>query len=138
MIKVGHANGEYTFECAREEYGLFQNPVGYIYLNDKLFTTKDGDMIVGEIHVELTAGLEASVASFRVLDVFNMDTGKFDYDKVGNQIRMGNSVRIELGYLDTVETVFVGFISGVAFGFAPNEVPYIEVTAMDVKGLMIG
>ena len=94
--------------------------------------------MLDEIHVELSAGYEASVASFRLYDSYDPSTGKFKFDKVRRETVMGNSVTIQLGYMDQMETVFVGFISAVAFGFEPGGLPYIEVTAMDVKGVMMG
>ncbi|MBR6642403.1 MAG: flagellar hook-basal body complex protein, partial [Lachnospiraceae bacterium] len=69
---------------------------------------------------------------------FDSETGKFKFEPVKKHIMMGNSVSIQLGYLNTLELVFVGFISGVAFGFEPGSLPYIEITAMDIKGVMMG
>ena len=50
---------------------------------------------------------------------------------------LGASFVLGLGYLGKLETVFVGFISRVSFGFDPSDLPYIEVTGMDVKGIMM-
>lgn len=131
--KVSH-----TYDQLKEQYLDFAHPRACVLLGDKEFNSASKGMVVDEIHVELSSGYEASVASFRLYDVYESSTGKFKFDKVKRELVMGNSVTIQLGYLDRLETVFVGFISAVAFGFEPGGLPYIEISAMDVKGVMMG
>ena len=128
----------HTYEQLREKYLDFSHPRASVLLGNKEFNSTGKGMVLDEIHVELSAGYEASVASFRLYDSYDPSTGKFKFDKVRRETVMGNSVTIQLGYMDQMETVFVGFISAVAFGFEPGGLPYIEVTAMDVKGVMMG
>lgn len=135
----GTAGGsQLTYEKLQEKYLDFGHPMARVLMGGKAFDSKSAGMALNDIHVEVTSGYEASVASFRLYDVYDPYTGKFLYDKVKKQIVMGNSVTIQLGYLNALETVFVGFISGVVFGCEPDDLPYIEVTAMDVKGVMMG
>ncbi len=140
LSALGAASGgsQLTYEKLQEKYLDFSHPRARVLLGGKVFDSSGAGMAVNDIHVEVTSGYEASVASFRLFDVYDPSSGKFFYEKVKNQVVMGNSVTIQLGYMDTVETVFVGFVSGVAFGFEPGDLPYIEVTAMDVKGVMMG
>ena len=130
--------GQLTYQSLQNKYLDFGHPRATVLLGGTTFSTKNDDVLLSDIHVEVTSGYEASVASFRLYDVFESDTGKFKYDQVKKQVVMGNSVTIQLGYISAMETVFVGFISGVAFGYEPEGLPYIEVTAMDVKGIMMG
>ena len=127
-----------TYEGLQEKYMDFSHPRAIVLLGDKVFDSVGKGMVVDDIHVELTAGYEASIASFRLYDSYEPKTGKFKFDKVSRQIMMGNTVAIEIGYLDCVETVFKGYISGVSFGYEPGSLPYIEITAMDIKGVMMG
>ena len=129
---------QYTYKDLQDKYVDFAHPRARVLLGDTPFDSVSANMAVNDIHVEVTSGYEASVASFRLFDSYDPSTGKFFYDKVKNQVMMGNSVTVQLGYLDKLETVFVGFISGVAFGFEPGGLPYIEINAMDIKGLMMG
>ena len=129
---------QHTYEKLQEKYEDFAHPRARVLLGEDEFDSISAGMAVNDIHVELSSGYEASVASFRLFDSYDPTTGKFFYDKVKHQVMMGNSVTVQLGYLDRLETVFVGFISGVAFGFEPGDLPYIEISAMDVKGLMMG
>lgn len=130
--------GEYSYQGLQDKYIDFAHPRAQVLMGDKAFDSVSAGMAVNDIHVELSAGYEASVASFRLFDSYDPASGKFFYSKVKSQVVMGNSVTIRLGYLDALETVFVGFISGVTFGFEPGGLPYIEVSAMDVKGVMMG
>ena len=127
-----------TYEGLQEKYMDFSHPRARVLLGDKVFDSVGKGMVVDDIQVELTAGYEASIASFRLYDSYEPKTGKFKFDKVSKQIMMGNTVAIEMGYLNCVETVFKGYISGVSFGYEPDSLPYIEITAMDLKGLMMG
>lgn len=130
--------GQLTYQSLQDKYLDFGHPRAAVLLGGTAFSTKDDDVILSDIHVEITSGYEASVASFRLYDVFDPATGQFKYNQVKKQVVMGNSVTIQLGYISAMETVFVGFISGVAFGYESESLPYIEVTAMDVKGIMMG
>lgn len=127
-----------TYEALKEKYEGFSLPRASVQLGDEEFDSSATGMVLSDLHVELTSGYEASVASFRIYDVYEFSTGKFSYEKVKKQVVMGNAVTIRLGYLNQLETVFVGFVAGMAFGFEPGDLPYIEVTAMDIKGLMMG
>ena len=127
-----------TYEELQKKYMDFGHPRALVLLGDKAFDSVGKGMVVDDIHVELTAGYEASIASFRLYDSYDQKTGKFKFDKVSQQIVMGNTVTLQMGYLDSVETVFKGYISGVSFGYEPGSLPYIEITAMDIKGVMMG
>lgn len=135
---IGGLGKAMSYQDLQNKYFDFSHPRACVYLGDKIFTSKGDDMMLNDIRVEITSGYEASVASFRIYDVYNTSTGKFRFNDVKKQVMMGNSVTITMGYMDCLETVFVGFVSGVAFGFELEGMPYIEVTAMDVKGIMMG
>lgn len=127
----------FTYQSLREKYGNFSHPMAKVLLGQTAVGTDSG-LLVSDIHVEVTSGFEASEASFRIYGAFEQDTGKFLYDQVKKDVLLGNSVTVQMGYLDALETVFVGFVCGAAFGYEPGGAPYIEVTGMDVKGLMMG
>jgi len=121
----------------QNKYQDFAFPQTEIELNGKVFSDKSGQMIVSDINVELTCGFEASVASFRIYNVYDAKTGKFKYEEIKKSVFLGSSVTIKLGYLDALETVFVGFVADVNFVFDINDLPYVEITGMDVKGVMM-
>lgn len=127
-----------SYSGLREKYYDFSHPRAGVILGGKALDSAGKGMVLDEVHVELTSGYEASMASFRIYDVFDPSSGRFFFSKLKKEALLGNSVALSLGYLDKLETVFVGFVSGVAFGFEPEGLPYIEITALDVKGVMMG
>ena len=129
------ASSALTYAGLSETYQGFSSPEASVYINGSDFYRDD--MIVTDISVELTSGFEASVASLRVYNVFDKYTGNFKYDAIKKQVVLGASLEIRLGYLGKVIPVFIGFVSDVAFGFDPTDLPYIEIRAMDAKGAMM-
>lgn len=132
------AGPKLRYESLKEKYYGFAYPRAAVILGGKVLDSAGKGMVVDEVHVELTSGYEASMASFRIYDVFDPSSGRFFFSELKKEVLLGNSVQLSLGYLDHVETVFVGFVSGVTFGFESGNLPYIEVTALDVKGVMMG
>ena len=129
-----------TYSTMMNKYQDLQYPRAEILLGGKALLSDSVDMMVNDIHIELSAGFEASIATFRIYNVYKKTTsgGNFRFDELKSQVVMGNSVTIKLGYLGTRETVFVGFVAGVTFGYAEAQLPYIEVSCMDLKGMMMG
>jgi hypothetical protein len=125
------------FAALKKKYGGFYYPRSAVEFGGSPFQDESGRMVINEISVELTSGYEASVASFRIYGVYNSKTGKFEYDALKKQVLLGNTLTVKLGYLDELETVFTGFVAGVNFIYSEGEQPYVEVTGMDVKGVMM-
>lgn len=136
MGAVGGGGG-LTYSSVQSKYQDFGYPQAEILLGNTPFASKGEQMIINDISVELTSGFEASIARFRIYNVFDSDTGKFKYEAIKKQVILGTSLTIKLGYVGVLKTVFVGFVAEVNFGFDPSDLPYIEVTGMDVKGIMM-
>ncbi|MCL1806967.1 MAG: hypothetical protein FWG31_04620 [Oscillospiraceae bacterium] len=135
MIPSGIPSAGTDFKALSKTYGEFRHPEARIELGGKQFAVKT--MVISDISVELTAGFEASAASFRIYNAFNMESGKFLYGELKKQVLLGNDMTVSLGYLGKLTPVFTGFVAGVTFGFDPSDLPYIEVTGMDIKGVMM-
>ena len=135
----GGVSAAITYAQLQDKYGDFSFPRAEILLNKKpIAQLKETNIAINDISVEITSGFEASVASFRIYNCYDTKSGKFYFKELKNQLFMGAPVSISLGYLEAVVPVFVGFVAAVAFGYAPEALPYIEVTAMDVKSIMMG
>jgi phage protein D len=126
-----------NYSSLSERYGEFRHPHALIELGGKKLIDKDKSILINDIHVELTSGFEASVATFRIYNVYSMETGKFRFEDVKSQVVLGNSLTVSFGYLEMLTPVFTGFVAGITFGYDPSDMPYIEVTGMDVKGVMM-
>ncbi|MEG2221272.1 MAG: hypothetical protein RRY95_00930 [Oscillospiraceae bacterium] len=128
-----------SYHDLQSKYNDFAFPKAIIQLNKKKIAAATGThVVVNDIRVELTSGFEASMASFKLYNVYDTKMGKFRYDDVKSQVFLGAPVAILMGYMEAMEVVFMGFVAGVAFGFSSDDLPYIEVTAMDIKGMMMG
>ena len=102
----GGAAGGLTYQSLQDKYLDFGHPMTQVLLGGEVFQNTKDDIFVGEVHVELSSGYEASVATFRLYQVYDPKTGEFLYKSVKNQIMMGNSVEIKLGYLEELEKRF--------------------------------
>lgn len=108
-----------------------------LQIGDKIFGENNSGLIISEISVELSCGSEASVASFSIYGVYNLEEGQYLFSKFKGYVQLGSRVTVSLGYGGVVEEVFVGFIAQTRFVRSETDIHHVEVTAMDVKGLMM-
>lgn len=129
-----------TYADLLQKYLDFAFPIATVLVNKKPLAAAKGDRIlVNDIRVELSSGIEASAASFRIYRIYDENSGKFRYPDLEKQLYLGAPLAISFGYsTGTQEIVFVGFVTGIEFGFEGGRLPFIEVTGMDVKSLMMG
>jgi hypothetical protein len=139
----GAGSYEVTYDAMYKKYGGFDLPRAGIELNGQQFSKNKGRMLINDIRVELTSGFEASVASFRIYNAYTIgdedegEASKYMFDNLKKQAVLGASAKISLGYGEELIKVFSGFVASVDFCFSEDEPPYIEVTAMDAKGIMM-
>ena len=128
-----------TYRSLQTKYMDFSLPQASVCfgLNNTTLKSIAADMVVNDISIELTCGFEASIARFRIYNVYDSSTGQFRYSALKKHLYMGNSLSISMGYAGKLETVFVGFVAGVSFGYQRGDLPYIEVSGMDAKGIMM-
>lgn len=127
----------YKYEDLKKIYHDFEHPVAVLKIGDKNFADNKKAWILNDIEVELTCGFEASIANFCIYNVFSKYTSTFEFDDLKKYIQLGQKTEISLGYLDQTRTVFIGVITRVEFVYENEEQPYVRVTAMDVKGIMM-
>jgi phage protein D len=126
-----------TYDDLRKKYAGFDYPQVKIELDGQVFAEQHEDMLINDIHVELSSGFEASLARFRIYNVYDMQKSAFLFAEVKKHAILGISVSISLGYAGTLENVFTGFVASVDFCYETESVPYIEITGMDAKGVMM-
>ncbi len=127
----------YTYEELESKYYDFSYPVMVLKVDGKNFADNKYDLIASDVDVEITSGFEASIATFWIYNCYDWDTSEFLFDEIKSYIYLGSSVSIALGYADSAREIFLGFISGVRFVFTEDGMPGVEVSAMDVKGIMM-
>ena len=133
---VAGAATKLTFATLKKTYMDFESPQAAVFFAGAAFNNT-GNFIIDDVNVEVTSDFEASVATFRIYNIYNQSTSSFRYDEIKQQVCIGNVLDISLGYLGVGKTVFHGFISGLDFHFDDTGLPYLEVTGMDIKGVMM-
>lgn len=130
---------DFDFLKLSKKYAQFEDPLIVIYIDGNELDSKKG-LNVTWASVELTAGYESSIAEVNLTGCFNPVSRSFNIDKVKKYLFLGSTIKIFMGYNINVREVFRGFISSVHFVVTDSdseELPHIEVTAMDVKGIMM-
>lgn len=129
--------GKFSYDNLKKKYVDFSFPMAKIVVNGKAFSDNTGQLVISDIDVDLSTGFEASVATFSIYNTFDRDAGKYTFSKFKEYVCLGSSVSISLGYSDQMTEIFVGFISSVQFVNGDVMPHHVEVTAMDVKGMMM-
>lgn len=127
----------FEFTQLRKQYENFSYPFSVVEINNKDISKDKNGLAVSDLNIELTSGFEASIASFTIYNCYNRHNSQFEITKVKKYIMIGSLVKIFLGYGRSCREVFRGFISGIRFFSNEYEIPGIEITAMDVKGVMM-
>jgi phage protein D len=126
-----------SYENIYKKYGQFMYPMLSLNIGDKSFADNKGELVLSDMSVELSCGLEASVATFSIYNVYNQEQRQYDFSKFKSYVQLGNSVTISMGYGGVKEDIFVGFIAQTRFVRTGSDIHHVEVTAMDAKGLMM-
>lgn len=128
---------EFEFDDLEKKYEHFARPVASIEIAGEEFENNKYGMGISDIRVELSAGFEASIASFVIYNVYDYPSASFVFERFKKYILLGSSVVIYMGYSSSVREVFRGFIAKVNFIYDENDIPGVMVTAMDIKGIMM-
>lgn len=127
----------YEFENLRKKYGAFQQPVAVLRMADQDVGI-GRDYPVSDVEIDLTCGMEASVAEFSLYHVYNKETASFEVKgPLKKCLVPGVKTEIALGYGVSANLLFVGVVTRVSYHFDADEIPCIRISAMDVKGVMM-
>jgi len=118
-----------------KDYEGFTDPKAIILIDGK--DIAGNPIVINNIDVEITAGFEASIATFDIFNVFDRFEARFEYESISKAIVIGAALKIYLGYSTKVKEVFTGVITKVTFAYEAGGAPHITVTGMDIKGLMM-
>ena len=137
--KESFSNDEllYRYSALREEYDGFQTPVAVVKINQKDISDNKSGLSISDVQVELTSGFEASMAVFSIYNSFDKKTASFRTEEIKKYIYLGSSISVSMGYKEVAKRIFSGFIAKVNFICEDEEMPYVQVTCMDVKGIMM-
>lgn len=128
------ANG---YEGIRNKYSEFTYPMVTLTVGGKLFSDNNCELVLSNVTVDLSNGLEASAATFSIYNVYDLESEQYEFSKFKSYVQLGSAVTVSAGYADVLEDIFVGFIAQTRFLSDENDIHHVEVTAMDAKGLMM-
>ncbi|MCR5654160.1 MAG: hypothetical protein K6G07_00750 [Lachnospiraceae bacterium] len=119
------------------KYNRFIHPVIDIVVNEKSINAIKKRIGVSNVTIDLTAGYEASQAVFSLYNCYDYDEKQFMFDTAKDFILIGSPIQIFMGYDLALSEVFRGVITKVSFLMEEDDAPNIQVTAMDVKAVMM-
>lgn len=126
----------FEYDELKKKYDNFGFSLAQIFV-DGTDIFSDKDLVVSEIEVENTCGFEASIATYRIYNVYENSTNSFKFDAFKKFASLGSTVVINMGYNKNTREVFRGFIARVNFNYYERETANVEVTCMDIKGIMM-
>ncbi len=120
-----------TVKALKKKYHEFNAPTVEVKVGGTdIITKKNG--VVTDLCVELTAGYEASGASFNVVQQYDFEQSDFKKDGPAPSLEIGAKVEISVGYI-ALEKVFSGLISEVTLRFDMDDEPLLHVECVDAK-----
>ena len=126
-----------NYKKLKEEYNEFKAAAADIVVDDRSLGELKSDIIAGEIYIELTSGFESSEAVVRLYNCRDEQTGEYRISEMKSYISIGSKISVSLGYIKKIKEVFRGFIARVQFLNTQEDGFCVEITAMDVKGIMM-
>lgn len=128
----------FDYKDLLSEYSKFTSPKTAVFVGGKNLSEDKNGFSVSDVDVEMSAGYEAGMATFWIYDCYDGLTCTFKTEQLEPYIQLGSQVTICLGYDLSVRKVFCGFIARINFDFSRGGgIPGVEVTVMDVKGIMM-
>ncbi|MBQ6443000.1 MAG: phage late control D family protein [Lachnospiraceae bacterium] len=127
-----------TYSELKKKYEYFRYPAMEVEVDgNRISDDKKTRMAISDVTIDLSAGFEASQAVFTIYNVFDQMATSFDSKSVKKYILLGSVIKIYLGYNKSGPLVFAGVITKINFFYEKGEIPGIQVTAMDVKAVMM-
>lgn len=130
-------SGGKTFGELKKKYGEFAYPKVSLTVGGKLFSDNRAELVLADVTVDVSVGYEASVLNFSLYQVYDESSGRYRIKDFKEYVLLGSKAEISAGYGEKMEKLFVGFISQVRFVKEEGIIHHLEVTAMDVKGIMM-
>lgn len=125
---------QFEKDALRKKYKNYFVPVARVLIGDSQEDlAKKYPVQIENIRVSLNLK-DAASATFQVAGVYDLESRSLN-SSVRAALSLGTVVKIEMGYESDTETVFQGFIYEVSVQF--EDFPSIQITAMDVKRLML-
>lgn len=125
------------YDVLKEQYKDFSTPRATVMVGGKDLMACGRRLTLTDLDIDLSSDFEASVASFCLYNVFDEDDSTYLTAELGALIYIGSEIKIALGYSLKLKYVFTGVITKINFVYDDPGLPFIRITAMDIKGIMM-
>ncbi len=127
----------FSYSLLQSEYDNFNYPIADVEVNGTSIVGDKNRIRMANLTVDLTCGFEASQASFSLYNAYDATGTQFVFGRVKKYCTIGSLVKVYAGYGTTVREIFRGIICRTDFFIEEDDIPYVQVTAMDVKAIMM-
>ena len=121
----------------KKKYGDFAYPKVSLSVGGKLLKDNRAKLVLTDVTVDVSVGYEASILTFSLYQVYDEASGSYRLKDFKDYVMLGSKAEISMGYGEKLEKLFVGFISQVRYVKEQETIHHVEVTAMDIKGIMM-
>ncbi|MDE6518534.1 MAG: hypothetical protein K2L18_11940, partial [Acetatifactor sp.] len=77
------------YQQLKKKYCEFIYPMVTLQVGDKSFAENKSGLVLSDVSVELSCGTEASVASFSIYGVYNVEEGQYSFSEFKNYVQLG-------------------------------------------------
>lgn len=127
--------GSYTYSELAKKLNNFYAPAYEIKVGASDIV-KNTSAFVTNIRVDQQLTGMAGCATFDVINIYDQKNSKFS-DSMLDELSVGSTVEISLGYGSELVKVFKGYIANISADFSGGSLPSIQVTCLDVIALMM-
>ncbi|WP_139487979.1 phage late control D family protein [Brevibacillus dissolubilis] len=123
----------FTFGELSSKYKNFFAPAFEVLIENENMVKKG--YAISQVSVRTVLGEEADTASFTVDNAYDIQNRTFT--GTDNYFAPGKELIIRMGYVDKLETVFIGMIKTVRYDYAQDGPPQISVDGIDLSFTMM-
>jgi phage protein D len=126
----GDSNDDYS--KFQEKYNNFLMPSYEIKIDGEIITPEE--FPITNISVSLSVKGKAGAASFSVSNCYSLSEKSFKQN-IKTVLKLGSIAKISLGYSDTNQELFSGYIDSISYEF--DDEPQINVNCLDVMAILM-
>jgi phage protein D len=134
MADISLDTQSYEYSSLESSYEDFFVPAAKILV--KGTDILDNGVVVSEIRVDMDVEKSDSF-EFTVENAYDLIAGDFNTEWTDNYFKVGTTIEISMGYVDTSKTLIYGIITEVQYDFEDEDNPAITVRGMDMAFLMM-
>jgi len=126
MGDVTLSTNSFTYDELATKYSNFMAPAAKVKLNGADAETTG--MAFTSVRVSTSTSVDTDTATVTIANAYDEVERDFTWT---DKFALGNTIEVELGYVDKLTTVFSGYITAVNYTFPREGTPSVVITGMD-------